>query len=58
LFLYAGFALGTMLCAMAQNYHVLLLGRIVTHCLAARSAHQRDRARPSMARRDHDWLNH
>src|SRR6201987_4019283 len=30
LFFYVGFALGTMLCAMAQNYHVLLLGRIVT----------------------------
>jgi predicted MFS family arabinose efflux permease len=29
LFLCAGFALGTMLCATAQNYHVLLL-RIVT----------------------------
>lgn len=30
LFFYVGFALGTMLCAMAQDYHVLLLGRIVT----------------------------
>ena len=30
LFLCAGFALGTMLCATAQNYHVLLLGRIAT----------------------------
>ena len=30
LFFYVGFTLGTMLCALAQNYHVLLLGRIVT----------------------------
>ncbi|MCG2631111.1 MFS transporter [Bradyrhizobium sp. WYCCWR 13023] len=30
LFFYAGFTLGTLLCALAQNYHVLLLGRIVT----------------------------
>jgi predicted MFS family arabinose efflux permease len=30
LFFYVGFTLGTTLCAMAQNYHVLLLGRIVT----------------------------
>jgi predicted MFS family arabinose efflux permease len=30
LFFYVGFTLGTMLCAMAQNYHVLLLGRIAT----------------------------
>ena len=30
LFFYVGFALGTLLCAVAQNYHVLLLGRIVT----------------------------
>jgi predicted MFS family arabinose efflux permease len=30
LFFYVGFTLGTLLCAMAQNYHVLLLGRIVT----------------------------
>ncbi|MGL3105699.1 MFS transporter [Bradyrhizobium sp. BR 1432] len=30
LFFYVGFTLGTMLCAAAQNYHVLLLGRIVT----------------------------
>lgn len=30
LFLYVGFTLGTLLCAAAQNYHVLLLGRIVT----------------------------
>lgn len=30
LFFYVGFTLGTLLCAMAPNYHVLLLGRIVT----------------------------
>lgn len=30
LFFYVGFTLGTALCATAQNYHVLLLGRIVT----------------------------
>src|SRR5579864_6169687 len=30
LFFYAGFTLGTALCAIAPNYHVLLLGRIVT----------------------------
>lgn len=30
LFFYVGFTLGTLLCAAAQNYHVLLLGRIVT----------------------------
>jgi predicted MFS family arabinose efflux permease len=30
LFFYAGFTLGTLLCAVAQDYHVLLLGRIVT----------------------------
>jgi len=30
LFFYAGFTLGTLLCALAPNYHVLLLGRIVT----------------------------
>jgi len=30
LFFYVGFTLGTLLCAMAQNYHVLLAGRIVT----------------------------
>jgi predicted MFS family arabinose efflux permease len=30
LFFYVGFTLGTLLCAMAQDYHVLLLGRIVT----------------------------
>ena len=30
LFFYVGFTLGTMLCAAAQSYHVLLLGRIVT----------------------------
>ena len=30
LFFYVGFTLGTLLCALAQNYHVLLLGRIVT----------------------------
>jgi predicted MFS family arabinose efflux permease len=30
LFLYVGFTLGTALCAIALNYHVLLLGRIVT----------------------------
>jgi predicted MFS family arabinose efflux permease len=30
LFFYAGFILGTTLCALAPTYHVLLLGRIVT----------------------------
>ncbi|PIT02632.1 MFS transporter [Bradyrhizobium nitroreducens] len=30
LFFYVGFTLGTMLCAAAPNYHVLLMGRIVT----------------------------
>jgi predicted MFS family arabinose efflux permease len=30
LFFYVGFTLGTTLCAFAQSYHVLLLGRIVT----------------------------
>src|SRR3954468_21790518 len=30
LFFYVGFTLGTELCALAPNYHVLLLGRIVT----------------------------
>src|SRR5689334_7502761 len=30
LFFYAGFTAGTTLCALAQNYHLLLLGRIVT----------------------------
>ncbi|WP_298884616.1 MFS transporter [uncultured Bradyrhizobium sp.] len=30
LFFYAGFTLGTLLCALAQDYHVLLLGRVVT----------------------------
>lgn len=30
LFFYVGFTLGTLLCAAAQNYHVLLIGRIVT----------------------------
>ena len=30
LFFYAGFTAGTALCALAPNYHVLLLGRIVT----------------------------
>ena len=35
LFLCAGFALGTMLCATAQNYHVLLLGRIVTELFSS-----------------------
>src|ERR1700742_5213945 len=30
LFFYAGFTAGTTLCALAPNYHVLLLGRIVT----------------------------
>jgi multidrug resistance protein len=30
LFFYVGFTLGTLLCAVAQNYQVLLLGRIVT----------------------------
>ncbi len=30
LFFYAGFTLGTALCALAPSYHLLLLGRIVT----------------------------
>jgi predicted MFS family arabinose efflux permease len=30
LLFYAGFTTGTVLCALAPNYHVLLLGRIVT----------------------------
>src|SRR5271170_6202221 len=30
LFFYVGFTLGTALCAIAPNYHVLLVGRIVT----------------------------
>jgi predicted MFS family arabinose efflux permease len=30
LFFYGGFALGTALCAIAPNYHVLLTGRVVT----------------------------
>ncbi|SCB36154.1 Major Facilitator Superfamily protein [Rhizobium miluonense] len=30
LFFYVGFVLGTMLCATAQDYHALLLGRILT----------------------------
>ncbi|MDA9430309.1 MFS transporter [Bradyrhizobium sp. CCBAU 51627] len=30
LFFYTGFTLGTALCAVAQDYHVLLLGRVVT----------------------------
>src|SRR5882672_4132429 len=30
LFFYVGFILGTLLCGLAPNYHVLLLGRIVT----------------------------
>ena len=30
LFFYVGFTLGTALCAVAPNYHVLLLGRIVS----------------------------
>jgi predicted MFS family arabinose efflux permease len=30
LFFYAGFTLGTALCALAPSFHVLLLGRIVT----------------------------
>ncbi len=30
LFFYVGFMFGTVLCALAQNFHVLLLGRIVT----------------------------
>jgi len=30
LFFYVGFTLGTALCAVAPNYHVLLMGRIVT----------------------------
>src|ERR1700684_2039710 len=29
-FFYVGFTLGTALCALAPNYHLLLLGRIVT----------------------------
>src|ERR1700742_1624301 len=29
LFFYVGFTLGTVLCALAPNYHVLLIGRIV-----------------------------
>jgi len=30
LFFYAGFTTGTLLCALAPNYHLLLFGRIVT----------------------------
>ncbi|GGI30678.1 MFS transporter [Bradyrhizobium guangdongense] len=30
LFFYTGFTLGTALCAVAQDYHVLLVGRVVT----------------------------
>lgn len=30
LFFYTGFTLGTLLCALAQDYHVLLAARIVT----------------------------
>jgi predicted MFS family arabinose efflux permease len=30
LFFYVGFAAGTALCALAPNYHLLLLGRVVT----------------------------
>ena len=30
LFFYVGFTAGTALCALAPNYHLLLLGRIVT----------------------------
>src|ERR1700712_1860643 len=30
LFFYVGFTLGTALCALAPNYHALLLGRIIT----------------------------
>ncbi|MEH2564613.1 MFS transporter [Bradyrhizobium sp. AZCC 2289] len=30
LFFYVGFTLGTLLCALAPNYHLLLLGRIAT----------------------------
>src|ERR1700710_233784 len=30
LFFYVGFTVGTALCAVAPNYHLLLLGRIVT----------------------------
>src|ERR1700712_5834938 len=30
LFFYVGFTLGTALCAVAPNYHLLLLGRVVT----------------------------
>src|SRR6201992_2516900 len=30
LFFYVGFTLGTVLCALAPNYHVLLIARIVT----------------------------
>ena len=34
LFFYVGFTLGTALCALAQDFHVLLLGRIVTGLFA------------------------
>jgi predicted MFS family arabinose efflux permease len=30
LFFYAGFTAGTLLCALAPNYHLLLVGRIIT----------------------------
>src|ERR1700709_2563047 len=30
LFFYVGFTVGTALCALAPNYHLLLIGRIVT----------------------------
>ena len=34
LFFYVGFTLGTLLCALAPNYHLLLLGRVVTGLFA------------------------
>src|SRR5580698_436883 len=37
-FFYVGFTLGTALCALAPNYHLLLLGRIVTGLFGALSA--------------------
>ena len=61
LFFYVGFTLGTMLCAVAQNYHVLLLGRIVTGlfgssyradsalCLPPRSSRKLRMARSSIS---------
>jgi predicted MFS family arabinose efflux permease len=30
LFFYGGFTVGTLLCALAPNYHLLLLGRVIT----------------------------